>query len=78
MVVQPFMDTVDTLVAAWLPVLERPRCHQCSVGDYGFAGKLACTWFKSVDELPMNVGDRRYDPLYRFGFGPTTTPTKTT
>ncbi|KAJ0940989.1 putative glycosidase [Helianthus annuus] len=45
-------------------------------GDYGFTGKLARTWFKTVDQLPMNVGDPHYDPLYPFGFGITTEPVK--
>jgi len=45
-------------------------------GDYGFTGKLPRTWFKSVDQLPMNVGDPHYDPLFPFGFGLTTKPTK--
>ncbi|CAB4316256.1 unnamed protein product [Prunus armeniaca] len=44
-------------------------------GDYGFTGKLSRTWFKTVDQLPMNVGDAHYDPLFPFGFGLTTTPT---
>ncbi|PWA72872.1 glycosyl hydrolase family protein [Artemisia annua] len=79
-VVHPFLDTVDILVAAWLPISEGQGVTDVLLvnGDYGFTGKLARTWFKSVDELPMNVGDRRYDPLYPFGFGPTSTPTKTT
>jgi hypothetical protein len=25
-----------------------------------------------VDQLPMNVGDKHYDPLFPFGFGLTT------
>ncbi|KAF3441588.1 hypothetical protein FNV43_RR15502 [Rhamnella rubrinervis] len=32
-------------------------------------GKLSFTWFKTVDQLPMNVGDSSYDPLYPFGHG---------
>jgi hypothetical protein len=43
-------------------------------GDYGFTGKLARTWLKRVDQLPMNVGDQHYDPLFPFGFGLTTNP----
>uniref|UniRef100_J3LSU8 Beta-glucosidase n=1 Tax=Oryza brachyantha TaxID=4533 RepID=J3LSU8_ORYBR len=43
-------------------------------GDYGFTGKLPRTWFKSVDQLPMNYGDAHYDPLFPLGFGLTTQP----
>nr|XP_043609108.1 beta-glucosidase BoGH3B-like [Erigeron canadensis] len=77
-VVQPFVDTIDALVAAWLPGTEGKGITDVLFGDYGFTGKLARTWFKSVDQLPMNVGDPHYDPLYPFGFGLTTAPTKAT
>ncbi|XP_076950068.1 uncharacterized protein LOC143622942 [Bidens hawaiensis] len=76
-VVQPFVDTADALVAAWLPGTEGQGVTDVLFGDYGFTGKLARTWFKSVDQLPMNVGDPHYDPLYPFGFGLVTTPNKT-
>ncbi|XP_071705657.1 uncharacterized protein [Rutidosis leptorrhynchoides] len=74
-VVQPYVDTIDALVAAWLPGTEGQGVTDVLFGDYGFTGKLARTWFKSVDQLPMNVGDPHYDPLYSFGFGLTTKPT---
>ncbi|KAL2540987.1 Glycosyl hydrolase family protein [Abeliophyllum distichum] len=45
-------------------------------GNYGFTGKLARTWMRTVNQLPMNVGDPHYDPLFPFGYGLTTTPTE--
>ncbi|KAK9727095.1 hypothetical protein RND81_05G257500 [Saponaria officinalis] len=75
-VVQPYLPAIDALVAAWLPGSEGQGVTDLLFGDYGFTGKLARTWFKSVDQLPMNVGDRHYDPLFPFGFGLTTRPTK--
>ncbi|GJX51838.1 putative glycoside hydrolase family 3 C-terminal domain-containing protein [Tanacetum coccineum] len=77
-IVVPFVDTVDTLVAAWLPGPEGQGVANVLFGDYGFTRKLARTWFKWVDELPMNIEDLDYDPLYPFGFGLTTTRTKAT
>ncbi|MBA0713048.1 hypothetical protein Golax_012104 [Gossypium laxum] len=74
-VVQPFVSSVDALVAAWLPGTEGQGVADVLFGDYGFTGKLARTWFKTVDQLPMNVGDPHYDPLFPFGFGLTTKPT---
>ncbi|XP_076896694.1 uncharacterized protein LOC143549720 [Bidens hawaiensis] len=68
-VVEPYVETIDALVAAWLPGTEGQGVTDVLFGDYGFTGKLARTWFKSVDQLPMNVGDPHYDPLYPFGFG---------
>ncbi|KAJ1697540.1 hypothetical protein LUZ63_006052 [Rhynchospora breviuscula] len=61
-------------VAAWLPGTEGLGVTDVLYGDYGFTGKLSRTWFKSVDQLPMNVGDTHYDPLFPFGFGLMTEP----
>ncbi|KAA8543958.1 hypothetical protein F0562_021865 [Nyssa sinensis] len=74
--IKPYVATIDALVAAWLPGTEGQGVADLLFGDYGFTGKLARTWFKTVDQLPMNVGDPHYDPLFPFGFGLTTKPTK--
>lgn len=68
-VIQPYMSTIDALVAAWLPGSEGQGVTDVLFGDYGFTGKLPRTWFKTVDQLPMNIGDSHYDPLFPFGFG---------
>jgi beta-glucosidase-like glycosyl hydrolase len=73
-VIEPFVDKMDALVAAWLPGSEGQGVADLLFGDYGFTGKLARTWFKNFDQLPMNVGDPHYDPLFPFGFGLTTKP----
>lgn len=75
-VIEPYMGSMDGLVAAWLPGSEGQGVADVMFGDYGFEGKLARTWFKNVEQLPMNVGDSHYDPLYPFGFGLTTEPVK--
>ncbi|XP_039043749.1 beta-glucosidase BoGH3B-like [Hibiscus syriacus] len=77
-VIEPYVDSMDALVAAWLPGTEGQGVADVVFGDYGFSGKLPRTWFKTVDQLPMNVGDPHYDPLFPFGFGLTTDPTKIT
>ncbi|XP_016491165.1 uncharacterized protein LOC107810849 [Nicotiana tabacum] len=76
-VIEPYVEKMDALVAAWLPGTEGQGVADVLFGDYGFTGKLARTWFKRVDQLPMNVGDPHYDPLFPFGFGLTTQPTTT-
>ncbi|XP_038985453.1 beta-glucosidase BoGH3B-like [Phoenix dactylifera] len=73
-VIEPYVPMMDALVAAWLPGSEGQGVADVLFGDYGFTGKLPRTWFKSVDQLPMNVGDKSYDPLFPFGFGLTTKP----
>ncbi|KAK7300355.1 hypothetical protein RJT34_11199 [Clitoria ternatea] len=75
-VIQPYLSKIDALVAAWLPGTEGQGVADLLFGDYGFTGKLARTWFKTVDQLPMNVGDKHYDPLFPFGFGLSTNNTK--
>lgn len=76
-VIQPYVSLMDALVAAWLPGSEGQGVADVLFGDYGFTGTLSRTWFKTVDQLPMNIGDKHYDPLFPFGFGLTTKPTKT-
>ncbi|KAK9042312.1 hypothetical protein V6N11_017389 [Hibiscus sabdariffa] len=75
-VIQPYVASIDALVAAWLPGTEGQGVADVLFGDYGFTGKLPRTWFKTVDQLPMNVGDPHYDPLFPFGFGLTTEPNR--
>ncbi|KAL8095059.1 uncharacterized protein LOC141690241 isoform X1 [Apium graveolens] len=76
-VVEPYMSTIDALVAAWLPGSEGQGIADVLFGDYEFTGKLPHTWFKTVDQLPMNAGDQNYNPLFPFGFGLTTKPIQT-
>ncbi|CAK8533005.1 unnamed protein product [Lathyrus sativus] len=71
-VMLPYVDIIEGLVAAWLPGSEGYGVTDVLFGDYGFSGKLPTTWFKNVDQLPMNAGDSHYDPLFPFGFGLTT------
>ncbi|CAN6697456.1 unnamed protein product [Malus baccata var. baccata] len=68
-VIEPYISSIDALVAAWLPGSEGQGITDVLFGDHGFSGKLPRTWFRTVDQLPMNVGDSHYDPLFPFGFG---------
>ncbi|KAK4392004.1 Beta-glucosidase BoGH3B [Sesamum angolense] len=76
-VFEPYLAQVDALVAAWLPGSEGQGVADVLFGDYGFTGKLPITWFKNVKQLPMNFGDKHYDPLFPLGYGLTTKPVKT-
>lgn len=75
LVIEPYLTSIDALVAAWLPGTEGQGLTDVLFGDYGFSGQLSRTWFKTVDQLPVNVGDSQYDPLFPFGFGLTTNST---
>lgn len=63
------LDKVDALVAAWLPGSEGGGITDVVFGDYEFQGRLPMTWFKRVEQLPLNAGDNSYDPLFPIGFG---------
>jgi len=69
LVIEPYLPLADAFVAAWLPGTEGQGVTDVIFGDYGFQGKLPRTWIRSVDQLPMNVGDKHYDPLFPFDFG---------
>ncbi|CAN6247299.1 unnamed protein product, partial [Urochloa humidicola] len=68
-VVEPYIGVIDALVAAWLPGTEGDGVTDMLFGDYGSTGKLSGsgTWFRSADQVPMNVGDAHYDPLFPIG-----------
>ena len=59
----------DALVAAWLPGTEGQGVADVLFGDYKPTGKLSFTWPRSMDQIPINVGDAKYDPLFPYGFG---------
>ncbi|KAL4606147.1 hypothetical protein ACB092_09G081400 [Castanea dentata] len=70
LVLEPeLLEKMDALVAAWLPGSQGEGVADVVFGDYEFQGKLPVTWFKRVDQLPMNYGDEHYDPLFPLGFG---------
>lgn len=75
LVIEPYLPSMDALVASWLPGSEGQGVVDVLFGDYGFTGKLSRTWFKSENQLPMNFGDAHYDPLFPLGFGLTTKAT---
>ena len=62
-------DTADAIVAAWLPGSEGQGVADVLFGEYKPTGKLSFTWPRSMAQIPINVGDSPYDPLYPYGFG---------
>jgi len=63
------LENSDAIVAAWLPGTEGGGVADVLFGDYKPTGKLSFTWPRSMDQIPINVGDATYDPLFAFGFG---------
>ncbi|KAF8074444.1 hypothetical protein N665_1101s0006 [Sinapis alba] len=69
LVIEPYIGTIDALAVAWLPGTKGQGVADVLFGDHPFNGTLPRTWMKSVAQLPMNVGDKNYEPLFPFGYG---------
>ena len=69
MIINDVLDLADVFIAAWLPGTEGQGVADVLFGDYKPTGKLSYTWPRSMDNIPINVGDSEYDPLFEFGFG---------
>lgn len=65
------IDDCDAILAAWLPGTEGQGVTDLLFGEYKPTGKLSYTWPRSNAQLPINVGDKNYQPLFRYGFGMT-------
>ncbi|KAI7757782.1 hypothetical protein M8C21_011995 [Ambrosia artemisiifolia] len=63
------LETLDALIAAWLPGTEGNGITDVIFGDHEFHGRLPVSWFKSVDQLPMDSCKSSYDPLFPLGYG---------
>ncbi|TQS46818.1 glycoside hydrolase family 3 protein [Cryptosporangium phraense] len=68
-VVTDQLPVMDALVASWLPGSEGAGVADVLFGRKPFTGRLPVSWPRSVSQVPINVGDRSYDPLFRFGYG---------
>jgi beta-glucosidase len=69
MIVDKVLGKCDAFVAAWLPGTEGAGVADVLFGDYRPTGKLSFSWPRSMDQLPVNVGDRNYNPLFKYGYG---------
>lgn len=63
------LPEIDALVASWLPGSEGAGVADVLFGKRPFTGRLPLSWPATVAQLPINVGDRNYHPLYPFGWG---------
>jgi beta-glucosidase len=63
------LSKMDALVASWLPGSEGAGVADVLFGNLPFTGKLPMTWPRSEAQVPINVGDADYDPLFAYGWG---------
>ncbi|KAG5238314.1 hypothetical protein OIU76_014806 [Salix suchowensis] len=70
LVIEPWLlKKIDGLIAAWLPGTEGEGITDVIFGDYDFSGRLPVTWFRKIEQLPVNFRDNSSEPLFPFGFG---------
>jgi beta-glucosidase len=72
LILEPILDHVDALVAAWLPGTEGDGIADVLFGKYNPTGKLSVTWPRSMAQIPINVGPKGEKPrgaLFDYGFG---------
>ncbi len=69
MILEPILDKCDAILAAWLPGTEGAGISDVLFGDYNPTAKLSFSWPKTMDQIPVNIGDKSYSPLFEFGYG---------
>ena len=69
LIINDCFDKADAFIAAWLPGTEGQGVADVLFGDYEPTGTLSFTWPRSIDQVPINIGDDDYDPLFEYGFG---------
>jgi beta-glucosidase len=69
MILGGVLDAATALVAAWLPGTEGAGIGDVLFGDASPAGKLPHSWPRAMEQIPINQGDAKYDPLFAYGFG---------
>jgi beta-glucosidase len=63
------VDSAKAIVAAWLPGTEGAGVADVLTGAVKPTGKLSCTWPRAMADIPINVGDAKYDPLFPYDHG---------
>ncbi|HJU03338.1 MAG TPA: glycoside hydrolase family 3 protein [Actinomycetes bacterium] len=63
------LGQMDALVAAWLPGSQGEGVADVLFGRRPFTGRLSMTWPRTLEQEPINIGDRRYHPLFPYGYG---------
>ena len=69
MILDPILQSADAIVMAWLPGSEGAGVADILYGDVKPSGKLPMTWPRAMAQIPINMSDATYDPLYPYGHG---------
>jgi beta-glucosidase len=69
MIIDQILPIADAIVVAWLPGSEGAGITDVLFGDVKPTGKLPHTWPRTQAQIPINMGDATYDPLFPYAFG---------
>jgi beta-glucosidase len=69
MILDNLLHYADILFAAWLPGTEGAGVADVLFGDYNPSGKLTHSWPERMVDVPINVNDSGYDPLFPYKYG---------
>ena len=69
MIITPYLEYVDAVLAAWFPGTEGIGVADLLFGDVSPSAKLSFSWPKNMGQIPINYGNKTYDPLFPLGYG---------
>jgi len=72
LIINSILPYCDAVIAAWLPGTEGDGIADVLFGDFQPVGRLGHSWPRSMKQIPINVGDPDYNPLFAYNFGITT------
>jgi beta-glucosidase len=69
LVLDDVLEAAAALLVVWLPGTEGAGIADVLYGTTKPTGKLSFSWPRNMTDIPVNVGDPRYAPLFEYGFG---------
>ncbi len=69
LIIESILPYSDAFIAAWLPGTEGRGITDVLFGDYNPSGLLSHSWPARMEDIPINFGDERYNPLFEYGYG---------
>jgi len=69
MIITSYLEHVDAVLAAWFPGTEGTGVADLLFGDVSPTAKLSFSWPRDMSQIPINYGDKTYDPLFPLGYG---------
>jgi beta-glucosidase len=72
LILDPIINDVDALIAAWLPGSEGDGITDVLFGAFDPKGRLPVTWPRSMSQIPINAAPGAKKPsgaLFDYGFG---------